>query len=990
MKTSRFIHKQTALLNKQAKLKSKQPKKFVVVFTRKTTKNGKFKTKFRVRRIESSVEKERGILHKVVGLKGRFVGDKPSLSKKIDSFKPTTTKGKFGKKAIKLTYSGTKKVANLTIQAGLAFESARITVSDVAGRAAMNTIKQKYSSAAVDDASRGVIAGIGVARATFVGAKTIRQHKKLKNQYKLEKVDYKLKKHEYKGQRKDKITQCLKDNKTSLSRLKSHNERFFNSYKSQLKTAKKSGNKKHVSRVRLKTAKRKKLFKSESKLMKVQRSKLKFEKKSTKKLIKSQHKIAKLSNPGFIAFKPFKFGGKKLAASAWQKAVNADNSNDFMIAANKIKQISSTVRRTKAQRLQKQRKKHRKLQKNQAKKNQKLQKNESKLKAKAKKAKIHKKPASTKARFSDAIKKFFGSSKNVYVKEAKRLIVAFLVPVAASLLIFVMTLEIISGIFSNGTFVLGTYNAQDYDLTQAVEMYTELAQNMNDSIVKIQTDWKNGLAELGVDTSEMDEEPTNYVWGRSHKFNYDPVYDFDRNKLWSFLCAYYYDFSVDNGDVVYWEYKDDTDTLIQELFEKEYKFESLYEDTSHWEDLSNYRYISTGNGGLTINGNYYVVIPTTDLSVISEGGEKYIMFKLRGSIPDGLSDYHNNKYFYMKLSDGMIYKYKLSSGRIVMEPTYWYFQDQRYSVQTTNLPYFYKSNGSYCHNSISSKSWVHITDDLYSEKGLTENQIWLISRRDTLLYYDCEYDYVESRFNYSKDYKSNIGENKYACLARLYQTKEWVEECYLYYNVKRMKTFDEVIKEKLMGMADGTERYNYYLLLIGDEQETGELFGNHQTLYSMFESSSFRDYAVLNRYGYDVQVWNSTHCAIENELHLGIDIQYGAGKKLFAPLDNCRIESVDTGQNKIVLRINNVNYWYEDNSTGKNLDTKITIYNAKLVSGLSVGSVLFKGQQFATVTNSKKCSDDCVNSSLSNFVHVESEIETLFSWNKIDPELLLY
>lgn len=990
MKTSRFIHKQTALLNKQAKLKSKQPKKFVVVFTRKATKNGKFKTKFRVRRIESSVGKERGILHKVVGLKGRFVGDKPSLSKKIDSFKPTTTKGKLGKTALKLTYSGTKKAVNLALHTGLAAEPAALSASGVAGRAAMNTIRQKYSSAAVDDASRGVIAGIGVARATFAGAKAIRQHKKLKNQYKLEKVDYKLKKLEYRGKRKGEISQGLKDNKTSLNQLKSHNEKFLNSYKSQLKTAKKSGNSKHVTRVRLKTAKRKKLFKAESKLMKVQRNKLKFEKKSTKKLIRSQRKITKLSNPGFIAFKPFKFGGKKLAASAWQKAVNADNSNDFMTAANKIKQTASTLRKTKAQRLQKQKKKQKKLQKNQAKKNKKLQKSESKLKAKAKKAKTHKKSAPGKTSVLNKIKSFFSSSINVYIKEAKRLIISFLVPVAAALLICVIVLEIFAGIFTNGTFVLGTYNSQDHDLTKAVEKYTELAQNMNDSILKIQNDWKDGLEELGVDTSGMDEDPTNYVWGKSHKFNYDPVYDFDRNKLWSFLCAYYYDFSVNNGDVVYWEYKDDTATVIQELFEKEYKFESLYEDTSHWEDLSNFRYISTGNGGLTVNGNYYVVIPTTDLSVISEGGEKYIMFKLRGSIPDGLSDYHNNKYFYMKLSDGMIYKYKLSSGRIVMEPTYWYLQDQRYSVQTTNLPYFYKSNGSYWHNSISGEPWIHITDDLYSEEGLTENQIWLISRRDTLLYYDCEYDHVASRFNYSDKYKSDIGENNYACLARLYQTKEWVEECYLYYNVKRIKTFDEVIKEKLMGMADGTERYNYYLLLIGEEDETGKLFGNHQTLYSMFESSSFRDYTVLNRYGYDMNRWNHTHCAIEDELHLGIDIQYGEGKKLFAPLDNCRIESVDTGQNKIVLRINNVNYWY-DGERGTHRDTEITIYNAQLVSGLSVGITLYKGQEFAKATNSKKCSDDCVNTPLPNFVHIEVNIDTDGLGTKyVDPELLLY
>ena len=46
MNDARFIKKKTNLLNKQTKLKSKQPKKFAVVFTREATKNGKFKKKF--------------------------------------------------------------------------------------------------------------------------------------------------------------------------------------------------------------------------------------------------------------------------------------------------------------------------------------------------------------------------------------------------------------------------------------------------------------------------------------------------------------------------------------------------------------------------------------------------------------------------------------------------------------------------------------------------------------------------------------------------------------------------------------------------------------------------------------------------------------------------------------------------------------------------------------------------------------------------------
>lgn len=59
---------------------------------------------------------------------------------------------------------------------------------------------------------------------------------------------------------------------------------------------------------------------------------------------------------------------------------------------------------------------------------------------------------------------------------------------------------IFSSITSGGGFTLGTYAAQDYDLSQAETYYTKFAYDMNAKVRKIKgDDWKEGLEALGVD-----------------------------------------------------------------------------------------------------------------------------------------------------------------------------------------------------------------------------------------------------------------------------------------------------------------------------------------------------------------------------------------------------------------------------------------------------------------------------------------------------------
>ena len=107
---------------------------------------------------------------------------------------------------------------------------------------------------------------------------------------------------------------------------------------------------------------------------------------------------------------------------------------------------------------------------------------------------------------------------------------------------------------------------------------------------------------MGVNTSGYKDKPDEYIWGNSVHFNYDAVYDFDVYKLWAFLCAYYYDFSAENGDIKYWQFKSGTEDLLDEIFNAEYQFEHFYDNTSRWEELPDYVYFG---GGSAETGTYY-------------------------------------------------------------------------------------------------------------------------------------------------------------------------------------------------------------------------------------------------------------------------------------------------------------------------------------------------------------------------------------------------
>lgn len=214
---------------------------------------------------------------------------------------------------------------------------------------------------------------------------------------------------------------------------------------------------------------------------------------------------------------------------------------------------------------------------------------------------------------------------------------------------------------------------------------------------------------------------------------------------------------------------------------------------------------------------------------------------------------------------------------------------------------------------------------------------------------------------------------------------DWKTDCRLYYSVKQKKTFDKVIEDKLKSMSKSDERLQYYKLLLGED--SGQMYGNHQTLRSIF-GNTIHNYSVTNGFGYDMQNWNATHCKI-NTVHEGIDVILNQGSALYAPFD-CKISSIDTSTHSVVLRKNDVEYWY-DGSGGTKRDTEVYLSNVDLKSGLNVGDTLKMYDYFGNSTGNKNCDGSISDNNTSHYVHIKVKIDTDGAgWNYIDPRLVLY
>ena len=933
-------HHQLEKAEKKLRKYSRSQKQFQVQFVRKPNTDGKFKTTVHIRRGEkSSRYAGHGLIHKAVRFQTRFTGDKPSVTKSLDSLKPKTFRGKVLKRSAQLVNRTAHTAWHTAESTALGAETVTFKTTKAAERNVRYKLQQKYRQEAVDDYHRGTIATLVIAKDAVHGT---RRHFKQKKQFKLEKARYRLQKAEYKLFKGEQYRPKLAKNRKEL---KAERRKFRERKKSFKRFRKIQSADPFTAKVAVRRfQRRKKQYKTDAKKIRTTSRKLKKEKKFQKKTLRKQWRIADLSRPAPLLLKPANYTGKRLAASGWQKAVRADENNDFLSAVEAVKRhgVDKALEKMQPYRLkERNQKKKEKLEKKRSDTRQRLQKREDKLKNKSEQLKRRKKPKKlTRDSFGDrlknALRQAFQFIKNIYNKEARAVLLACLVPILIIALVLAFILMIFSGILSGSGFVLGTYAAQDYDLSEAEKYYTKLAYDMNEKILKVSsdTDWKNGLAAFGANKRNLKDDPDNWYWGRSSVYDWDPVYDFDVYKLWSFLCAYYYDFDADNnGDILYWSYDRDTENLLNEIFNAEYEFIYWYDNRSRWEERSVYNY---WGGGSAETGRYYRA--EKDAFVYSGRPYKYRFKPI--AYTSELSKYFDSEGYVCINADYRVLNpnddYALTGFMIMDHRWYSGTKEPFYYVDNDTQTFFFMKGNTRYDRSF----WGWNNDDAWFLISPTDTHIWNDTISDT-----CMYGYYE----------------KY----------DWKTECNLYYNVKQKKSFERVLEDKLKSQSHRDERLEYYKLLAGQESGSETLYGNHQTLRNMLPGDTIRNYSVKQAFGYDMWEWNQTN----DGLYQGIKYYCNTGTKLYAPFD-CKIKKVDTANRKITLRKDDVQYWY-DGSGGTNRDTEVTITNAVLLSGYAEGDIIREGENFATTTYTNV-----------NF-HIEIDTDG-YGWDYIDPRLVLY
>ena len=901
---------------------SSRQKEFQINFVRTQQRNQRFRTTPHIVRGVKEHHGGKGLLHRAYHLKFRVKGDKPSLTRAINNFEPQTKGGKFVQTSAKLTNFIVHDVAQTAVDVSLAGETVGIKSAETATREVKNHYQRKYSREATDDYHKGILFS---GRLVFDAVNGTRQHFRLKKQYQLESAKSDVKTAEYQEFQRNfrpkdqKLKSALRENRTA--------------YRSHQKNCGE--------------------FVQTKRELKFKRKELKSEKKFKTAEMKNQQKIAKFSKQSLSAVNPLNYSVTRMTASAWQKAVNEDSDNDFMRAADEIKnRVVSPIAQnfTPQARLQREQKKRDKISDKKDKTHTRLIQQEQRLKERNQprlQRRNRNRPRKSAAdKIRENVREIFHFVKNVYVKEVGAFFGVLAVPVLVFFLIFAFLMMIFSSIVSGGGFTLGTYAAQDYDLSQAEKHYTQLAWNFNQNLLKVgnSSNWKNGLKAFGADTSGMKDKPDEWIWGKSEPFNYEPDYDFDCYKLWSFLCAYYYDFDSENGDIKYWKFKDDTKTLLQELFDSEYEFVYWYDNKSRWEELENYNYY--GGGGCDSGGSYYRCDQTAYIY-----DDKPYKYRFKPTAIAGKLKNYKDSDGYICIDSG----YRVlnpnddfaETGLFIMDNRYYSgVKDPFYYIDDATGEYFLMHSGTRYNRSF----WGWDSTDAWFMISPTDAHVWNNNLNDVGMY-------------------------------GYYEKYVWKTDCRLYYNVHQKDTFENVILNKLKSMNHADERVNYYNLLLSDD-----MYGNHQTLKNMTDSDTIRTCNILNGYGYDMQNWNEQHCKISG-VHEGIDIQYSANGNLSAPFD-CKIAEVIEDRQFIKLLKNDVTYWYDGNG-GTKRDTEVYITNAVLTDGLQKGDTITAGQIFAKSTNYQHC--DNFENPMSDYVHIKVRIDTDgFGWNYIDPRLVFY
>lgn len=763
-----------------------------------------------------------------------------------------------------------------------------------------------------------------------------------------------------------------------------------------------------------------------------------------------QRRTAKYEKPKSLASEK----ARLLGSQVFSNITNADDDNTTLVALGKAVQAGSSAASVTAGA-------YKLLNKTSIKAEGKLREaarktSQNKLRKKTQKIKARKKQAA--AAINDHVikpKKMFREKAAEVIKGlgsaaagAAGKFVAFCFPIVLMLMMIVMVLYCLANAFagmvnSAGAWTLGTYQADDFDLSNAETAYTKQADELNKKIVELssalagdsENDWKNILTDyFGAEKRKLRKKPTETYWGRSTRFDWDPVYDFDREKLWSFLCAYYTKIDPATGICSFtnWDYTDSTEALIDELFKMEYEFVYHYEEeVTEWKELSKeersiYGYwdkwhVNSVNSMYSlyperfVSGPYMNLFSCVDSSIaynVSGDAKWRFKFKISGSIDSPgngtvgashLSDYvDEDNYIYVSSSD---LDYRILNPYNEFAPTEYCLRntvsDKTYNPGSTKVIFqdpFYLSSSSN-HPGI-----VGFYGDYYKDYSRGDDY-YIESKRFSTPFDVPDMDEYVNFFIPSDDvFRFSSGKYKMAVFS--YYEGYYPLSYYsrIYYNVKQFDTFDNILRNKLMSEPNGAERIALYEMYLGISEDSPAIHGGHQIFHTILPGKTFYDdYVATGKiatgFGYDMYKWNKiTHINQEgdnDEKHNGIDVYAEKNTRIYAVFSGV-IKKVDYEQHAIFLETDSFIYHYEKGDKDNAADingraTSARYYNVIPVGTLAEGSRVKEGDVIGYTTGDIWCKGKDNSKYVGDpYLHFEVYIDKDgIGWDYVDPIPLL-
>ena len=906
------------------------PKRTQVRFTRTEISPNQFKTRVSLERAAHTPLKNRGIFHKLIDAQSRFVGDVPTVKHTLDQIQPETTKGKIALNIAKGGEAVTRHTLKFGVNTALRAENAALGTAQNLKHTISNrtTIKLQNNLSQMSEYNDFVKAGVKSGVIVYRLVKEPMRFKNATRQYFSSRDHFKDTKKSYKYQKK------------KNKKLRLEQRRVFKEQKirySNNRTSYTNSDKSNLRRNLIKA--RKEIYKSYKNDYKDIKHKIKKANKSNLKELRKDKAISNLSRKQIIR-QPIKDSVLRFSSRSIYKLSAEDPDNDFAKATSKVVQFAQTVKKSPSQKFKKAQSKLSKQHDKTSKAKGKLKKQQAKLSNKrysnTKSQQHHKrrhKKSHKKSNIGNAIADKFS------VKFMRSMLIIAVIVLAIALVV-----QSCTSIMSNSGFITEAYTASDADIANAEKYYTKLAWDFNQKVLKVgsNTTWKNALKSFGVDTKNYEDVPDQYIFGKSVKFPYDSIYEYDPYILNAFLTAYYYNFK--NDDIQYWHYSSDVEKLLKQLFELQYEFQSYYDNTSHWEEKSSY--VFEGGGGAS-SGTYYKI-----------DGDNAFKSKIKAiSIPQSIWNFCDDEgYIHYDFNTLEILNAKKKNER-----TGWFFQDQRYIVidpsGNRSNPFFYKNyNGDF--------AWMlsgHEKVRDYYGWSDTEQAWWIVPFNDSLMWNSSAY--------YHK------------CFVSFYQRNEWVTDCRLYYTVRQKRTFESAVKYLLSKLPNSTERFSYYQTLAYGDKDTNAVYGLHQCIESPIVSGFdklLRNNRYYNKFGWDMQTWNETHCSAT--LHEGIDIDLAPNCTVFAMVDG-KITSKDS--NSLVIETTSkVKMW------DKKRHMRITYFNVAPSNSLKSGDTVKAGKVIGLSTGQQKCVNVHNSNANKYFLHVKVEVYD-HKWYAVDPQLLI-